>query len=775
MALTRHGIFLCGIVALSAILSACTQSEADSVDGVNSVPTISGTPGITVAQDTAYSFTPTATDPNNDPLIFGIDAKPSWVTFNTSTGQVAGTPTAADVGVYRGIVVWVSDGKTQSVLPAFDLTVTGTSTTNRSPTISGAPTASVVAGTAYTFKPTASDPDGDDLTFSIRNRPAWASFSALDGTLSGTPLVGSVGTFADINISVSDGQAAVALPAFSIVVTAPTGNTPPVISGTPMTSVAAGTSYTFVPTASDADGNTLTFGVTGLPVWASFSTSTGRLSGTPPSTTTGTFSGIVISVGDGSATTSLPAFAITVTAPTTNRAPTISGTPSTTATQGTAYSFQPTAADADSDPLTFSIANRPTWATFNASTGLLQGTPGATNVGTFANIVISVSDGKASTPLAAFAITVASSNTPPVISGTPPTTATVGTQYTFTPTASDANAGTTLAFTITNKPTWATFSVSTGRLQGTPAAGNVGAASNITIKVTDGQDTAQLPAFTITVSAAPNRAPTISGGPSTTVVQGSAYAFTPTASDPDGNTLTFSITNKPAWATFSTTTGALTGTPGAGNVGATTGIVIGVSDGTLTASLPAFTLTVSAPQNRVPTISGTPGTTVVQGNAYAFTPAASDPDGNTLTFSITNKPGWASFNTSTGMLSGTPGAGDVGTTAGVVITVSDGTLTASLPQFGVTVQALGTGTATLSWTPPTQNTDGSTLTNLAGFKIYWGTVAGSYTNSVTLNNAGLSTYVVENLSSGTYFFAASALNSSGEESAKTAAASKTIP
>ncbi len=499
--------------------------------------------------------------------------------------------------------------------------------------------------------------------------------------LSGTPLVANVGTFADVNISVSDGQSAVALAPFSIVVTPPTGNTPPVISGTPMTSVAAGTAYAFVPTASDADGNTLTFSVTGLPSWASFSTTMGRISGTPPTGTTGTFSGIGISVSDGSATASLPAFSITVTAPTTNRAPTISGAPATTATQGTAYNFQPSAADADSDPLTFAIANRPTWATFNVNTGLLQGTPGASNVGTFTNIVISVSDGKASTPLPAFSITVASSNTPPVISGTPPTTATVGTQYAFTPTASDANAGTTLTFSITNKPSWATFSTTTGRLQGTPATANIGAFANVTIKVSDGQDTAQLPAFTITVSA---------------------------------------------------------------------------------------------PPNRVPTISGAPATTVMQGNAYAFTPTASDPDGNTLTFSITNKPTWAAFSTSTGALSGTPQAGDVGTTSGIVITVSDGTLTASLAAFSVTVQAMATGSATLSWTAPTQNTDGTPLTDLAGFKIYWGPAAGSYPNSVTLNNPGLSTYVVDNLASGTYFFTASALNSAGVESSLSAPASKVI-
>ena len=406
----RHGFLLCGIVAFSAILSACSQGSAsDPSSATNQPPTISGTPRTSVVQDRTYSFTPTAADTDNDPLIFGIDAKPAWATFDTATGQISGTPGSADVGPYPHIVVWVSDGKSQTLLPAFDLTVAGPDA-NRPPSVSGAPTTSVVAGTAYTFTPTASDPDDDPLTFSISNPPAWATFSATDGKLSGTPSAANVGTFADITISVSDGLA----------------------------------------------------------------------------------------------TSSLPAFTITVTAPTrTNRPPTISGTPSSTARPGVVYTFQPTAADADSDPLTFTIANKPTWATFNVTTGLLRGTPAAGNVGTSSNIVISVSDGKASASLPAFSITVGSSNSPPVISGTPATAVQIGKKYTFTPTASDADAGTTLTFNITNKPSWATFDKSNGRLQGTPATRDIGTTSNIVISVSDGRDSAALPAFAITVSALP--------------------------------------------------------------------------------------------------------------------------------------------------------------------------------------------------------------------------------------------------------------------------------
>jgi len=364
-------------------------------------------------------------------------------------------------------------------------------------------------------------------------------------------------------------------------------------------------------------------------------------------------------------------------------------------------------------------------------------------------------------------------NSPPVISGTPPTGASVGVQYVFQPSATDPD-GNTLTYSITNRPSWATFSASTGRLSGTPTSTNVGTFSNIVIGVSDGQATAQLPPFAIVVTNVANRPPTISGTPPTSVTYGTAYSFQPTASDPDGNPLTFSITNSPSWATFSATTGRLQGTPTSSNVGTFSNIVIRVSDGQATAQLPAFSVTVTAPTNRPPVISGTPPTSVVAGTAYSFQPTASDPDGNPLTYSITNAPPWATFSTTTGRLQGTPSAASVGTYSNIVIRVSDGTASASLAAFNITVVAVAGGSATLTWTPPTTNTDGTPLTNLAGYRVRWGTAAGNYPNTVTLNNPGLATYVVGNLAPGTYYFVVTALNSSGVESAFSNMASKAV-
>ena len=576
-----------GIVALAALIVACGEEQEGSTAD-NSPPAISGTPGTAIAVNSSYMFAPSAIDADGDPLAFGINGKPPWAFLNTSNGQLSGMPTSGDVGTYRGIVIWVSDGEKQTLLPAFDLTVVGGTTgANSAPTVSGTPLASVVAGAPYTFTPIANDSNRDPLSFTIRNRPSWATFSAANGRLQGTPQAANVGMYRDIVISVSDGQSTIAMPPFSIAVALPTGNSAPSILGAPMSSVEAGSLYAFVPTATDDDGDSLTFAIAGRPAWATFNGQTGALRGTPPANTTGTFGNISIQVSDGVASATLPAFSITVTAPTANTAPMITGLPLTSATAGLTYSFQPNASDANGDPLTFTIANRPTWAAFDAATGRLQGTPGANHVRTYGNIVIGVTDGK------------------------------------------------TLA---------------------------------------------QLSPFSIAVAAA-NNAPTISGTPAGSVLQGTSYLFQPTANDADGDVLTFTILNKPAWATFSV---------------------------------------------------------------------------------------------ATGRLQGTPGPADLGTTSGIVIRATDGEADAVLTTFSITVQAAATGSATLSWVPPTQNSDGSPLTNLAGYKVYWGASAGDYPNSVTLNNPGLSAYMVENLVPGTYFFATTAFNTAGTESVFSNAASKII-
>src|SRR5207253_5052496 len=119
------------------------------------------------------------------------------------------------------------------------------------------------------------------------------------------------------------------------------------------------------------------------------------------------------------------------------------------------YSSQPWATDSDGDKLTFSVSNKPSWASFDSSTGRLYGTPiPPATVGTFANIVISVSDGTYRASLSAFSVTVRSLvNSPPLISGTTATTAAVRQPYSCQPAATDRN-GLRLVSGTSNKPAW---------------------------------------------------------------------------------------------------------------------------------------------------------------------------------------------------------------------------------------------------------------------------------------------------------------------------------
>lgn len=170
--------------------------------------------------------------------------------------------------------------------------------------------------------------------------------------------------------------------------------------------------------------------------------------------------------------------------------------------------------------------------------------------------------------------------------------------------------------------------------------------------------------------------------------------------------------------------------------------------------------------NSPPQITGTAPTTAKPGEIYRFKPDATDPDGDPVSFQIQNKPAWATFNTVTGELTGTP---TEGTFANIIISASDGRATSALPPFSIRVGdaaiAAGGASASLSWIAPTMNVDGSALTDLAGFVISYGTSATALSQSISIDNPSVDRYVVEGLETGkTYYFGVRAVASSGAES-----------
>jgi len=179
--------------------------------------------------------------------------------------------------------------------------------------------------------------------------------------------------------------------------------------------------------------------------------------------------------------------------------------------------------------------------------------------------------------------------------------------------------------------------------------------------------------------------------------------------------------------------------------------------------------------NHAPTISGSPAAAVNVNQTWTVSPSASDSDGDSLTFTVQNPPGWASFNPATGVLTGTPGAGDVGMYPDITIRVSDGALSDDLGPFSVEVTQVALGSATVELALPSQYNDGSSLSgHMTAINIYYGVSRGNYPNKIEIANVGTTTYVVDNLVPDTYYFVATITDDQGMESNWSSMASVTV-
>jgi hypothetical protein len=254
----------------------------------------------------------------------------------------------------------------------------------------------------------------------------------------------------------------------------------------------------------------------------------------------------------------------------------------------------------------------------------------------------------------------------------------------------------------------------------------------------------------------------LAGQPLTKINSGSEYYFNANATGGTGHAV-FAIANKPSWATFNTATGELKGKPGSAAV--FSHIVISAKDGASTASMPAFAITVVASDASKLIVTGQPQTKTTSGASYYFNANATGGTGQ-LAFSIANKPAWATFNTVTGELQGKPSA--AGTYSNIIVSVSDGVSKASSLPFAIEVVSFGavktTAGAKLSWSAPQQNTDGSTLNNLSGYVVHYGTSANALTQKVAIGSAVVTSYTIAGLTAGqTYYFSVAAVGSQDVE------------
>ncbi len=774
------------LITITLILSACGGTESSTgevasnpvsdvteLDPVvtNHPPLISGAPSSTATVGMLYSFTPSVSDADEDSLTFSANGMPGWMSLDNATGSLSGTPTASDVGLSGEIVLTVDDGTAQTSLAPFTINVADNS-------IQQVVSARIVSGLDDVEEQADSSMyldssdlelinDGDDQLVGLRFAlpvPKNAVITQANLRFT-TDEISDTETELVIWAQSSDDAEAFSSNAGNI---SGRDSTLSTVVWKPQAWNSIGESNAAQTTS---DLSALIQEITTRPGWRSDNHIVLVVSGngvrTADSFEGGESNAAVLTVsysgGDvDSATDS-------------NQAPTISGVPDSGATEGSSYSFTPSASDADGDNLTFAVSNKPTWASFDTQSGRLAGTPDSGDAGSYDNISITVSDGELNASLAPFSILVSADNSVPSISGAPSTSVVELSNYSFTPSASDPD-GDSLSFSIVNKPSWAAFNSSTGNLSGTPGYDAAGSYENIVISVSDGSVTASLNPFTINVADL-NRTPVISGTPQTSVAEGSSYSFTPSASDADGNSLSYSISNRPTWASFNAATGMLSGTPDYATAGSYTNIVITVSDGAASASLPAFSISVTD-VNQAPVISGVPSQSVTAGNDYSFVPSASDADGDTLSYSVSNLPSWAHFDNATGTLSGTPDGADVGTYSNIQVTVSDGTDTTALDTFSIRVDAAvaATGSISLKWTAPETRADGSSLdmSEIGGYVVYLGTSSDNLQMLVDINDRYATAYTIGELQLGTYYIAVTTYDMDGNASSYSNVVSKNV-
>lgn len=258
---------------------------------------------------------------------------------------------------------------------------------------------------------------------------------------------------------------------------------------------------------------------------------------------------------------------------------------------------------------------------------------------------------------------------------------------------------------------------------------------------------------------------TLSGTPAATVTANSAYYFRPQAENPPGSSLLFSIENKPAWASFSLTTGQLSGTPSSADTGDYPGIQITATDGTSSATLPPFTIHVRPPSALVASNGSTGSTSSTTGSGGAS---------GTTTSSAGSGAGSTSTSTG-GTSSGSTSSSTSGTSSGSTGSTSTGTGgTSGSTSTGTSGSSTSGDTISVSWLAPTENTDGSALTNLAGYTIYYGSTASAMTQKVSINTVGELSYVLSNLAPGTWYVEVVAVNSAGVQSAPSSMVSITL-
>jgi len=397
-----------------------------------------------------------------------------------------------------------------------------------------------------------SDADNDTLTYSAVELPPGASLNNSTGAFSWTPSYSQAGTYS-VTFRVTDTSAISA--SETVTITVINVNQAPVLAAIPPKTVAEGANLAFSLSATDADSDTITYSASNLPAGATLDITTGAFSWTPDYSQAGPFS-IIFTASDGNGGVSSQTAAITVV--NTDRAPVLNPIGAKSVKEGATILFSVSASDPDNDKVTITASPLQPWMSFDGTNFIAS--PEYSNSGTYP-ITFTATDGSL-TATETVSLTVSNTNRPPVLAVIGDKNGAENTLLTFTVTASDPD-GDALLLSASNLPVGATFNPSTGEFSWTPSYSQAGVYTPVNFQVSDGTDTVS-EAITITI-ANTNQPPVLGSIGSKNIKEQATLSFTVLATDPDGDTLTYSASPLPAGATFANR--AFLWTPSVGQAG----------------------------------------------------------------------------------------------------------------------------------------------------------------------------------------------------------------
>jgi len=632
-----------------------------TVQNVDDPPVITTGDTVDAWEDQTYYVDYDAYDEDGDQLAWNVTG-PAWLSIDPVTGELNGTPTQSDVGVYLVNVSVSAGGAVDS--HAFNLTVHAV---NDAPIITTHDVVDVIEDELYLVDYEAYDEEDDPLYWNFSTNASWLTFNYTSALVYGTPSSSDVGVYW-IDISVNDGNGGLDQRLFDLTVT--NVNDPPVITTQAVPDATEDVEYSVNYNATDADGDPVVWSLNTSASWLTIDPVTGVLSGIPANDDVGAY-GVSISAYDGNGGWDWQNYTLTVQ--NVNDPPTIMTPDVVNATEDQPYMLDYEAYDEDGDSLTWTLWTNATWLSFNDTSGLLYGTPADSDVGTF---WVNISDKHF------FDLTVWNVNDPPVITTQYADAAIEDVEYYVDYEATDAD-GDALTWVLYSSASWLTIDPVTGELNGTPANDDVGA-YGVSVGAYDGNGGWGWQNFTLYVINVNDPPEIIEPIPIPSIYEGTDFSIDFDALDPDGDALTWTIIDNASWpVSLHAETGVLSGSPPMHSVGPYW-LNVSVDDGNGGSDLVNVTINVlNVPEG--PVITTADVTTATEDELYSVDYDAFDGDGDTLSWTLDTDAGWLSIDPATGILSGLPANDDVGTYS-VNVTVHDGTGLMDSALFALTVQ-----------------------------------------------------------------------------------------